>query len=334
MQSVLTPFLLALLGAYLLNPLIALFEQRGIRRKAVVILFYLVVGAGVTWGATRIVPAIAQEIQELQANWPERMASLKTLALNWGDRISRRIPGGRDLLPHVEKQAQAIAGKIAPILSDLISNLLGFFSLLFLVPFIGFFLMVEGPSMTDKVLTACPSRHVETVLNLFCSISESLGNYLRALFLDAAIIGVLAAMGLYLLGVEYALVLGAAAGISGLIPYIGPLLVGAISAGLAMVQFQAWGPGLHVLLLFVGLRFVDDWALQPFIMSKAADLHPVILLLALMIGGHFFGLLGLILAAPTACVLHVILETIWDWYQSQSALRRPPMLPEEKLLII
>ena len=334
MQAVLTPFLLALLAAYLINPLIAMFEHRGIRRKAVVILFYLIIGSALTGTAARVLPSISQEIQELQADWPQRAASLRTVALNLGRRITNKLPGGKELLSYAEHQAQNLGSQAAPLLSNLIGNLFSLISLLFLAPLITFFFLIEGPALTQKALAACPGRHVEKVLNFLCSISESLGNYLRALIIDAAIIATMAAIGLYLLGVNYSLILGLAAGVGGMIPYLGPLLVGAIASGLAVVQFQALGPGLNVIILFAALRFADDWIIQPYIMSRAANLHPAVLLLALMTGGHFFGLLGLILAAPTACVLRVVITTLWDWYLAEAGLTQAPLACEEKLVIV
>ncbi|MBI4669341.1 MAG: AI-2E family transporter [Elusimicrobia bacterium] len=334
MQAIITPFLLAFLAAYLANPLITFFEHQGLRRKAVVILFYVLLGlvcAGTVAGFT---PLVSREIEELQINWLDQAKSLEKAAKKAAAHVGSKLPAGRKAVPFIEEKAQKAGAALLGKLPDIASGLAGFLALFFLVPFIAFFFLTEGPGVFEEILEACPGRHVEKVLHIFCSIGESLGDYLRALFLDCLIIAVMAAIGLYAIGLDYYLTLGILTGISGMVPYVGPVVIGALSAGLAAVQFQGLAAAINVVFLFIGLRFADDWILQPYIMSRAGHLHPVIFLFALMAGGHWFGILGLILAAPAACVLKVIFSTLVEWYMTEAGLKKQPRLSEEEILVI
>lgn len=311
-----------------------MFEHKGVRRRVVVVAFYACVGLAVGILAAALIPQAAVEIEELQTHWPEKAAGLKKMSDNALDYALKRWPAAREVVPMIEEKAQAFAAHTAESLPNVASGLLGFFSLLFLVPFIAFFFLSDGPHILEKVLAACPGRHVEKALHVFCAISESIGNYLRAIFIEASIIGALATVGLYVLGMDYALTLGVLTGISGLIPYIGPIIVGALAAALTAIQFESLGPALNVILLFAGLRFFDDWFIQPYIMARAVHLHPALLIFALMFGGHFFGLLGLILAAPAACVLRVVFGALVEWYLTESGLKKSPSIIHEEIVIV
>ncbi len=334
MKIILTPFLLALLMAYLVNPLIAFFELRGIRRETIVVFFYLGVVSCFALGVTAVFPRLSSEIEDLQTSWPERVESLKKVTIHVTEYAAKRFPNGQEITRLVKDKINKSNDRISAALPDLILNLLSFISLLILVPFVAFFFLCDGPNLMERLLASCPSKHVERVLHIFCAISESLGDYLRALIVDSAIIGVLATLGLFALKMEYALILGVLAGVAGLVPYVGPLAVGGISVALAMVQFHDPRAAVNVIILFTGLRFVDDWLLQPYIMRRAVNLHPVLLLLALMIGGHLFGVLGLVFAAPTACALRVIFKTLVEWYMTESGLKKPPALLHEQVIIV
>lgn len=233
-----------------------------------------------------------------------------------------------------EERVYQFVTNAAAHLPQLASGLLNLLSLMFLVPFLAFFFLVQGSEFTEKILAACPGRHVEKALNIIVSISNSLGNYLRALLLDALCISALAAFGLWMIGLDYSLTLGLLTGVSGLIPYLGPLGMGIIAASLAAVQFHSLDAPLQVVALFMVLRFIDDWLLQPYILSRTVHLHPAVLLLALMVGGKAFGLLGLILAAPAACVLRVFTETLWEWYLTENGMKVPSKFRERAVPLV
>jgi len=320
------PFLLAFLAAYLANPWVTLVEHWGFKRSAVVGLLYLGLLAVAGTAGALVTPVVVRQVQEFKASWPERSKSIEETLAKASQYAAKNIPNGGELTKQAALKLEELQGHLPSMLPDFATGLLHFLSLFFLVPFLAFFFLLEGPAAFAWTLSAVPGRKVEMVLNLFCSISESLGNYLRALFMEASTMTLLAIAGFFFLGVDYSIVLGIMTGVSGLIPYIGPAAMGAVSAAIAFIQFGEPGAAVKVLIMFGALRFIDDRAVQPLIMSKTAHLHPALLLLALMVGGHFFGIMGLIFAAPAACVSQTIAEILVEWYLTEWGLKRgkPP----------
>jgi len=125
-----------------------------------------------------------------------------------------------------------------------------------------------------------------------------LGNYLRSQFTDAVVFGVLATIALWLLGVKYFLFIGVFAGLANLIPYVGPI-AGALPA-VAVALFDAGDVtlALQIVLAFIILKLTDDMLVQPLLVAKGVHMHPLLVLMAIIIGGELFGMLGMLLAVP------------------------------------
>lgn len=154
-------------------------------------------------------------------------------------------------------------------------------------------------------------------LSLFYEIDGVLGNYIRGILLEALAVGTLSAAGLMWLGVENAALISAAAGIGNIIPYLGPSVGGVLGFSVAFFQFQNVVVPLKVLGVFAAVQFIDNWFLEPFIMKRSVDLHPVIVLLALMCGGQIAGFWGVLLAVPVAGVIHELMKILAVWYSSE-----------------
>ncbi|MBI4370580.1 MAG: AI-2E family transporter [Elusimicrobia bacterium] len=334
MREILTPFVLALLVTYLINPLISFFENKGYRRRALVAFLYLIAGSGLTLAASQVIPKISHEIPELQASLPQRLQSLKMVTFKTIEKNAKRLPNSKKIIPMLDTKIQEAAGWLLASLPDVASGIASFFSLLILVPFVAFFFLTDGPLIFEWLLRVCPGRHVEKILHVYCAINETLGSYLRALIIECSLIGALTAAGLWWIDLDYWLVLGLLTGLSGFIPYVGPVLVGMAAAGLALAQHGDLSAVLGVLAVFTGVQFIDNWILQPVIMSRSVNLHPAVLLFALMAGGKFFGFLGLILAAPVACIVKVTAQILLEYYMTETGLKKPPKLPLQQTLII
>jgi predicted PurR-regulated permease PerM len=193
-----------------------------------------------------------------------------------------------------------------------------------LIPFVGFYLLAGGPGFFQSILNACPGRWVEKFLSLLYEIDEVLGNYLRAIFLEALVVGLLSTVGLLWLGLDQAVLVGAMAGLGNLVPYLGPVIGGLAGMAAAFFQFQNVLAPLQVAALFASIKFFDDWFLQPYIMKRSVELHPIAVVFAVMCGGHVGGLWGLLFAVPVACILKEVGKIISVWYMSEMRMKSLP----------
>jgi predicted PurR-regulated permease PerM len=117
------------------------------------------------------------------------------------------------------------------------------------------------------------------------------------------VIGTAAALGLWVLGVNYPLILGAFSGMANVVPYLGPILGGGVAMLTALIQFKSLAPLGKVLTLYFFIKILDDVVIQPMTIGHSVHLHPMLLIASVIVGGHAFGLIGMIVAVPAVTVL-------------------------------
>lgn len=323
LHEALTPFVLAAAFAYVLNPVITYFEAKGLRRSHLVIAGYL---CAILLGALAyagIKALIVGEANELSANAPAYFAQIKKVAASQEAKLTRGLP----LPPQVAgKVLDTGVSAVMERLQSLPSNVLLLVPLLahaLLVPFIGFFFLLDGPGGFDNMIQTMPSRYVEQAIHLMGEIDTALGNYLRGIIIVAFAIGLASFIGLFLLGVDNAFAIAVISGISSFVPYMGVVIGILIGGGMAFYQFGTLASVGKVVLLFLGIRLADEVLLEPVIARHSVHLHPMVFLLALIIGAELFGFLGLVFAIPAACILKALIRVGWSWYASESGLAAP-----------
>lgn len=320
LHHVLIPFALSFALAYVMNPLITFFEVRGLRRSVVVAVLYLLALAAAVLAANTLISVVSGELTLLKTELPGYIARSRHFLENFQVQIARRLPYGSLIAGQV---GESLIGPLVEGAQNLPGYLIGLvplLSLLFLVPFIAFFLMIDGSNIIGGSIQACPSRYVEQGLHLLSEIDTSLGNYLRGIVIVAAAIAAASFVGLVLLEVNQALAIAVLSGVSSFVPYLGAAM-GAVVGGLvATFQFGSAAAGLKVVALFIGIRLADEAFLQPVIAKHSVHLHPLVFLLSLMIGGEVFGFIGLVFAVPMACVLKALFKVGWSWYSSEARL--------------
>lgn len=308
------PLILSAALAYLLNPIIRYFEVRGIKRLYAVVGLYIAAGAVLATVVYLVVHLLSFELESLQETWPVYARQAEAFV----SELNRKLVANYPMLAGLKLPAKA--AQLLEAGPAFLLGLLPVLSLLFLVPFITFFVLAGGSGIIDYILDHIPARHSEIVLHVTSRIDESLGNYLRGILTGAFIIFLIAFAGLVFLGINYASVIAIIIGVSSLVPYLGAF-VGAVLASIAAYfQFDTFLAVFKVLALFAGIRFFDDWFLQPYIMTRAVKLNPAVIVFALMAGWELGGIWGVIFSIPVTCIVKETLaiaielqETEFQW---------------------
>ena len=327
----LIPFALSFALAYLANPVINVFEARGLRREHIVAVMYLLIVISIFTAANFLLPTTMRELSLLQAKAPVYFARAQEFLLQLQSDMARRLPVGQNL---VERWSLQMYHPVVEYVQRVPGYLLGLFpllSLIFLVPFISIFMLMDTSRFLRQAIQTCPARHVEQALHLLTETDISLGNYVRGILTEAFLIGATSFLGLLALGVDYALAIGVLAGVSNLVPYAGPILGAAVAGSVALFQFRSLWAVASVLVLFAGIRLADDMLLQPFISRHSVRLHPLVYLLALMIGAQAFGFVGLLLGVPAACIVKALVSVAWEWYSTETGLKPPEPVPAARI---
>ncbi|HHW13451.1 MAG TPA: AI-2E family transporter [Firmicutes bacterium] len=318
-RGVLLPFGAALFLVYVTEPLIDRMERRQVPRVVAILVIYAVL-VGVAWVAVVYFwPTITWEAERAVSSLPERLAEARKVA-------QRLVALGRNRrLPLLAVEALTaltaeLERAVAQVGRRAVTTTLSVFShlaLLLLAPVISFYLSRDLPALRQGILRLLPSDGRGELRHLLTEVNRVLGGYVRGQLVISAFVGVTTWVGLAALGIPYALLIGALAGLFDIVPYFGPV-IGAVPAVVLALDRSPW-TALYTVGLFLVIHQLEGAILVPRIMGTRVGLHPVLVIFALLAGGQLFGFGGMLLAVPAAAVARVVL---------QFAFRR--WLPEEQ----
>ena len=203
-----------------------------------------------------------------------------------------------------------ISGNVS--LLELASHFLGGIFLAISVLILSFYLTV-GRDGVEKFLSATlPQAYEDYALDLYLRTRRKIGRWLKGQIILSLVMGLAVFIGLWILGVNYSLLLGILAGIFEIIPFVGPIFSGAIAILLA--SSESLRIALYVFIMFVVVQQVENHIVVPAVMRFTTALNPVVVLISILLGGKLFGLVGLILAVPLAVLVQ---EVIDDWARAK-----------------
>lgn len=211
--------------------------------------------------------------------------------------------------------ADALLSGDIPIL-QVATSLFGGIFLTIAVLILSFYLTI-GQDGVEKFITAVvPPAYEDSILDLYFRIRRRIGRWLKGQLLLSFIIWLAVFIGLWLLDVEYALLLSILAAIFEIIPFVGPIFSGALAVILALAT--SLQTALYVFILFVVIQQIENHILVPGVMKFTTSLNPAVVLISLLLGGAVFGFVGLILAVPAAVLLE---EVVADWTATKQRRR-------------
>jgi predicted PurR-regulated permease PerM len=326
-RQILGVFVLAFLISYIISPAVHLLERRGLNRTLTVGLIYLAFIAVVTVSVLIFLPIIWNELIAIQLGIQESLSdpafvpNIMTSIDDIQKRISETIPMFKDfdlksqidLNKNVSGIASWILNYIGQLLKTVTSysgRIIGIFLSIFILPFITFFLLKDSSLIKKTILRIIPTRYSQISVDLLQTIDRQIGKFIRGKIAESIILSILTAIGLSILGIKYALVIGSIAGFANLIPYIGPVGIAIPPVLLALYQFDVIHAVITAIFLSV-LQIIDNMILVPFIVGKSVDLHPLVTIFVVFVGGKTLGLLGLVAAVPIASILISISQTVY-----------------------
>lgn len=310
LSSIITIIIISMLSAYILDPLASYLEAKGSSRTLATFLIFVSIFSVLTIIGILIIPALVNELQTLQRNI--NVGALdnleKFIEINILSNFSFIDTSGFNL----HDKLTSIFNEFSSQLLNFAANIVSFVYALIIIPFLTFFLLKDGRRIKKAFISYVPNKYFEMVLNVWHKIDLELGGYLRGQFIEALVVGILAIIALIILNIKYALVIGIFAGLANFIPYVGPL-AGAISAILVAV---ANGHDATMLTYIAGafliIQLNDNVIMQPMVLSKSVNLHPLVIILAVLVGGQFFGILGMFLAVPAAGIIKVTSKEFYN----------------------
>ena len=322
LHPILTPFLVALLLAYLFDPLVDRLEKLGLSRTwgvvAVFALFTLIVMALLLV----LVPMLAKQLLRLYELAPQMLDWLQHSAMPW---VQSKL-GLADGFWKFDKVKAAISehmGQTTDIVGVVLSQatasglaLIGWLANLVLIPVVSFYLLRDWDVMMAKVRSLLPRDREERVVSLAGECHEVLGAFVRGQLMVMVALGVIYSAGLMLVGLELGLLIGMIAGLAAIVPYMG-FVIG-IGAALIAGLFQFGGdlyPMIGIVAVFMIGQALEGMVLTPWLVGDRIGLHSVAVIFAILAGGELFGFTGILLALPVAAVIMVLVRHVHDLYK-------------------
>jgi predicted PurR-regulated permease PerM len=189
---------------------------------------------------------------------------------------------------------------------NIVSTVFGNLLLIVVTFVLSFYLTVNREGVETFLRAILPIAQEDYVIRIYHQARKKLGLWLQGQLLLMAIMGALVSVGLWILGVDYSLILGILAGLLELVPVAGPIFAGA--AAFLVAVSESWTLGLYVILFFVVIQQIENHLLVPLVMRKTVGISPVVVVISILAGSYLAGFVGIILAVPTAVVFQEILQ--------------------------
>ena len=311
-NDVLLPFVLGMVFAYLLNPVVNYMGrskiQRGPASFAIVVIFVALIVAAVGI----VFPIVYGEIAELSRHLPEYFERLRMVAAPFVDPFEEIL--GRQDADEIQTIAREHAGTAAGVAGAVAGGiaqggmaLLNALGLFVITPFVTYYMMKEWPRITKWVTDLIPRPHQHDILGIFHDIDRKLSGFIRGQALVALFLGVAYALALSVAGLNYGFMIGLFSGFLSIIPMVGSVTGFVVGVLVAWLQAGEWQFAAVVAAIFLAGQAIEGNLLTPKIVGDRVGLHPLWIFFALMGGAALFGFLGMLIAVPVAAAVSVLI---------------------------
>jgi predicted PurR-regulated permease PerM len=305
--DVILPFVTGAAVAYFLDPVADRLERAGLSRVQATTLITLIAALVVILAALWLVPMLIGQAVALAEALPDLLALVS-------QGVQARLPEEfgsdpavgqalTDLGALLRQKALGLVNLVAASAAGVVS----FFLFILVVPVVAFYLLLDWDRLLAELDRLLPRDHAPVIRRLALDVDAVLSGFVRGQVSVCIVLAIFYAGGLMLAGLQFGMVVGVVTGLISFIPYVGAIVGGVLSLGLALVQF--WGqPGmiLAIAALFALGQFLEGNVLVPRLVGKSVGLHPVWLLLALSVFGALFGFVGMLVAVPVAAAIGVL----------------------------
>lgn len=311
--STLKPFFIGIIIAWLFNPIVNYLQKKGIRRVigtslsyvALILILFLIIG--------NIIPLAYEQLKDLSNLLPTILDNAQNLINNIFNHFNSTDLVNTDMVKDklynlINNYTNGIYNTLPNTLFGVAKSVISGTGAFLLGMLIGFFLLLGFNNINESLLIFIPKKFHNSTIELFSKITKALRGYVNGALFDATIIFVACSILFFIIGVKSPILFGLFCGIMNIIPYAGPY-IGAVPA-LIVSYSQSMSIGIWATVAIVVVQCLEGNILSPIVMSKTTKLHPVSIIVGLLIFGHFFGIVGMLLSTPIISVLKVVIEFI------------------------
>lgn len=330
LRDLITPIVVSIFLAYLLGPMVDAVENRGLSRTWAVTVVFLVVALTIGLAAAIFWQNMLNELQNLIAGVQINSAEQMIEGIKNGLKLAFPGLAQSNLIDKVVEMGAQYGETFVKRTMKGFAEIFSAIGGLIIIPFLTFFILKDSRSLKKNIVQRIPNRYFEMSLSLIHKASLQLGRFIRGQLLDATIVGIMAMIALSLLDLRYALLIGALAGMANMIPFLGPIVGGVPAVLVAIVDNGSFAAALPVVAAFAVIKLIDDVVVQPMVVSKSVQLHPVTVIISIFAGGHVGGILGMIVAVPLVSIIKVSAGILYWGFTKYHIFGPPPYAVAEQ----
>ncbi len=327
---------LSIFFAYLIEPLVTFirrpFKERNLERlmprSLAIVVAYIVVFTVLGFGISYMAPLISGQAKEFAANITPDSIQEQIADLN---RRFETMRFSEELQGQINTKIGEVASTVADRVGRTLLVLATYLPWLILVPILSFFFLKEANLFRVMILRIFPSgRWRARMESVLFDVNSTLAAYTRAQIISCFIIGIICTIGFYMLGNNYALLLGILAGVLEFIPLIGPITIGILA--ILVSGFESGWQALWTAIFLIVLRITHDYVTYPRIVRGGIHLHPLAIILSVLAGEQVAGIPGVFLSIPIVALLTVVYKHVLEHLGSKGlfvGLLEPKEKPAE-----
>jgi predicted PurR-regulated permease PerM len=316
LAEALLPFVLGAAIAYLTDPLADWLETHGLGRVMATVVITITSLGIVVLAILLVVPLLIDQFRQLVAIVPVWVDRARALMAVWLPEFQGEGSFLNQALGDLRDNAQAWSVEVLRRVWSGGIAIINFLGVVLVTPVVAFYLLMDWDHLVAGIDEYLPRQHRATIHRIAQDLDRVLAGFVRGQMTVCLILGIFYAVALMAIGLHFGLLIGVFAGLISFIPFVGSIVGGALSIGVALAQF--WGDWVWigaVVLIFVAGQAIEGNFLTPKLVGGKVGLHPVWLMFALSAFGVVFGFVGLLVAVPAAAAIGVIGRFLLEQYK-------------------
>lgn len=311
-STLFAPVLIAGFLYYILNPIVGLLMKTKMKRIWAVAIVLLLLVAALVWILLSVIPSLVQQISSLASNTPNFIRQVET----WLAEVAQwSVFKDVDINKYFEQLDISYGTIIQQFLSGL-SNSLGSIVgtiasatiVIITAPFILFYMLKDGEKLVPNIKRFFPEKRREQIVELLGQLNKTLANYISGQAIECLFVGTFTFLGYFAIGVDYAFLFGVIAGLTNLIPYLGPYL--GLAPAFLVTVFNDPFKALLCCGVVLIVQQLDGNIIYPNVIGKSLKIHPLTIIIVLLVAGNIAGLLGIFLGVPFYAICKTIISYI------------------------
>jgi putative permease len=306
------PLSLAYILSLALTPVVSSLMALRMSKTMAILLIFIGLGVLIGWPLVKIIPMLSNESQNFQDLIP-RVENYIILQFQYLREFVKLKTGHEIGDAYVYQGLEELQNWSTQMVVRIPNMLASLMEWIFIVPFFTFFIVRDADSFKKTFLSFTPNMIFERFYYVIHVFNRQLGNYFFAKLVEAIIVGGIITTGLLIMDIKHAAILGFIAGLTNIVPYVGPFLGIVPAIILGMLEYGMTSPTMGaILILYAIANAVDMFFVFPFLVSKIVNLHPMIVAVSVIVGSHYMGITGMVISIPVVAAIKLIITEIYN----------------------